>query len=105
MLGFAARPPRARMGGGDAGPSSSWLITRQDDGSPAPVTGVLSFSGGNVIIEHDINPAGPPFTGTWASRGQKRFAATFWSGQAGSGPNQPCRRCGSGCRDRSHEAT
>ena len=68
--------------------SGSWLIVRQDDGTPTTTTGVLSFAGGNVLIEHDINPAGPPFTGTWQRRDDHRFRATFWSGEAGNGPGQ-----------------
>lgn len=68
--------------------SGSWLITRQDDGAPSTTAGVLSFAGGNVMVEHDINPAGPPFTGTWEGHDDHRFRATFWSGQAGNGPNQ-----------------
>jgi hypothetical protein len=68
--------------------SGSWLIVRQDDGTPAKTTGVLSFAGGNVLVEHDINPAGPPFTGTWQRQDDHRFRATFWTGQAGNGPGQ-----------------
>jgi hypothetical protein len=69
--------------------SGSWLIVRQDDGTTTPVTAVLSFAAGNVVIEHDINPAGPPFTGTWEGEEHRRFDATFWTGTAGGGPNQP----------------
>jgi hypothetical protein len=37
--------------------------------------------------EPEISPAGPPFTGTWSSRG-KSFRATFWTGTAGDqGPD------------------
>jgi hypothetical protein len=91
-LGFAT--PAAATGQGNQGEgggslSASWLIIRQDDGTPTTVTGVLSFASGNVMVEHDINPAGPPFTGTWAFLGNGRFRATFWSGQSGQGPNQP----------------
>lgn len=68
--------------------SGSWLIVRQDEGTTTPTTAVLSFAAGGVIIEHDINPAGPPFTGTWEGR-DGRFKATFWSGASGNGPNQP----------------
>jgi hypothetical protein len=66
----------------------SWMITRQDTGDPTKVMAVVSFAAGNVIVVHDIQPAGPPFSGTWASRGE-RFRATFWSGQAGMGPDSP----------------
>lgn len=86
-LGFAA--PASATDRGTGGLSGSWLIVRQDDGSPDKTTGVLSFAAGSVVIEHDINPAGPPFTGTWEARGDERFRATIWSGQAGEGPNQP----------------
>jgi hypothetical protein len=85
---FAFAAPASARGDDEHGLSGSWLITRQDDGTPTTVTGVLSFAGGNVVIEHDINPAGPPFTGTWARGGDRRFRATFWTGQAGQGPGQ-----------------
>lgn len=60
----------------------SWLGVRQDDGTTDKITVVLSFAAGNVIITHDISPAGPPFTGTWAQKG-KSFWATFWTGTPG----------------------
>jgi hypothetical protein len=69
--------------------SGSWLITRQDDGTTSSTTGVLSFAGGAVMVEHDINPAGPPFTGTWEGHDDRRFQATFWSGESGNAPGQP----------------
>jgi hypothetical protein len=31
------------------------------------VKAVLSVAGGGAFVEHDINPAGPPFAGTWAN--------------------------------------
>jgi hypothetical protein len=77
---------------GDRGDSlsGSWLITRQDDtGDTTKVTGVLSFAAGGVIIEHDISPAGPPFTGSWAARDNHGFRATLWSGFPGEGPGSP----------------
>lgn len=67
----------------------SWLVTRQDDGDPTKVRAVFSFAGGDVFVEHDIQPAGPPFTGTWASHDDKRFRATIWSGFPGEGPDAP----------------
>jgi hypothetical protein len=85
---FAFAAPASAHDNGEHGLSGSWLITRQDDGTPGTTTGVLSFAGGNVLVEHDINPAGPPFTGTWAGGEDQRFRATFWSGQAGQGPGQ-----------------
>jgi hypothetical protein len=84
LTGLGAAPAVANdQGGGD--PSGSWLVTRQDDppGDPTKVKLVLSFAGGNVFVSHDINPAGPPFTGTWAHRHGGRFKATFWTGVAG----------------------
>jgi hypothetical protein len=74
-----ATPATADSGGGLLG---SWLCVRQDDGSPDKVRLVLSFAGGGVIVSHDISPAGPPFTGTWASQG-KSFRLTMWTGAAG----------------------
>ena len=72
-------------------PSGSWVINRKDD---APSTDkaktVVSFAAGRVFIVHDIAPAGPPGTGTWASLGGGAFKATFWFGQPGSGgPGSP----------------
>lgn len=87
-LGFAS-PAMANEedGGGLAG---SWLVTRQDDGDPTKVQAVFSFAGGGVFVEHDILPAGPPFTGTWARRAGGRFRATIWSGFPGEGgPGSP----------------
>jgi hypothetical protein len=72
-------------GGGLAG---SWMVIRQDDGDPTQVQAVFSFAGGGVFVEHDILPAGPPFTGTWA-RGGGGFRATIWSGFPGDGPGSP----------------
>jgi hypothetical protein len=68
--------------------SGSWLVTRQDRGSPDTVKTVLSFAAGRVIVVHDIDPAGPPFTGTWAGEQDRRFRATVWTGQSG-GPGEP----------------
>ena len=85
-LAFA--PAASAHDTGERGPSGSWLVVRQDDGDPVRTTLVLSFGGGGIFISHDINPAGPPFTGTWEADGQ-RFRATFWTGQGGNGPNQP----------------
>ena len=65
--------------------TGSWLITRQDTGNPMKVVGVASFAAGGVFIAHDINPAGPPGTGTWAPLGGNRFRNTFWTGVPGEG--------------------
>lgn len=68
----------------------SWMVIRQDDGDPAETTLVFSFAAGNVVVTHDIDPAGPPFTGTWTTDGAKRFRATFWAGFPGNqGPGSP----------------
>jgi hypothetical protein len=68
----------------------SWMVIRQDDGDPAETTLVFSFAAGNVVVTHDIDPAGPPFTGTWTADGAKRFHATFWAGFPGDqGPGSP----------------
>lgn len=79
----AADDGRNRRGRHDL--SGSWLVTRADDppGDPTQVMAVFSFADGGVMIEHDINPAGPPFTGTWAARHGGEFTATIWSGFAG----------------------
>jgi len=85
---------------GNRGLSGSWLVTRQDDppGDTTPVKAVFSFGGGDVFVEHDIGPAGPPFTGTWARHGDG-FKATIWSGfpgdQGGPGPSVRVRLRGS----------
>ena len=54
--------------------SASWMVNRQSDNDPTDhAMGVLSFAAGNVMIVHDINPAGPPFTGTCdAPRARRR---------------------------------
>ena len=69
--------------------SGSWLVVRKDDGTTDKISTVLSFAAGGVFIAHDINPAGPPFTGTWERSEHHSFEATFWTGTAGGGPNQP----------------
>ena len=80
IAGIATAAPA--MADNNSGLLGSWLGVRQDDGTPDKITVVLSFAAGNVIITHDISPAGPPFTGTWAQKG-KSFWATFWTGVAG----------------------
>lgn len=87
----SASSASASEGRGSA-PSGSWVITRKDDppGDPTKVTTVISFAGGRVFLSHDIAPAGPPGTGTWASLGDGAFKATFWFGQPGpGGPGSP----------------
>jgi hypothetical protein len=58
----------------------SWMVTVMPDGEPESIRSVLSLAGGGVAITHDIQPAGPPFTGTWAKNGGNGFRATVWSG-------------------------
>src|SRR3954471_12260392 len=70
--------------------TGSWMVTRQSDNDPTDhAMSVLSFAAGNVMIIHDINPAGPPFTGTWARENNHGFRATVWTGQSGGGPDDP----------------
>jgi hypothetical protein len=60
--------------------TGSWLVTREDDDSDeGPVKNVFSFAAGGVLISRDIEPAAPPFLGTWDSSGS-RFKATIWTG-------------------------
>jgi len=85
-----ASPASADGEGGGAGLNGSYLVHRQSDTDPGDkAAAVLSFAGGNVMVIHDINPGGPPFTGTWAQREKNGFRATVWTGFAGQGPNQP----------------
>jgi hypothetical protein len=85
-----ASPAQASDDRQDGNVTGSWLITRQDTGDPTKVKGVLSFASGGVLVEHDINPAGPPFTGTWAAREDHGFRSTSWSGFPGEGgPGAP----------------
>ena len=73
---------------GDA--TGSFLVNRQSDNDPTDKSmAVFSLAGGNVVIVHDINPAGPPFTGTWAREHDHGFRATFWTGSSGGGPGGP----------------
>ena len=85
-LGAAALPASADGGGhGHHGKRllGSWLVNvRNDDGST--LVSVGSFAAGGVAIVHDINPAGPPFTGTWAMIDHDSWKATVWSGFPGA---------------------
>ena len=91
-IGSVASASSASAGenGGGSSLDGSWIVSRKDDppGDQTTVSTVLSFAGGSVMISHDIAPAGPPFTGTWARRSGGGFKATFWTGQAG-GPDMP----------------
>ncbi|MEU8221885.1 hypothetical protein [Kribbella sp. NPDC048915] len=74
-----ATPAEAASGNSVLG---SWLCVRQDNGSKDRIRTILSFAAGNVLVIHDISPAGPPFTGSWSVKG-KSFRATVWSGFPG----------------------
>jgi hypothetical protein len=66
---------RARLTG-------SWLVdVANDDGSSTVSVG--SFAEGGVCVIHDIQPAGPPFTGSWKMRDKRRWRATVLGGFAG----------------------
>ena len=85
-----ASPAMADDNNGGGSLAGSWMVKRQSDNDPTDkATGVFSLAGGNVIIVHDINPAGPPFTGTWARKDDHRFRATFFTGNSGGGPGGP----------------
>ena len=78
---IAVQPAAASSGSKSL--EGSWLVdVRQSDGSK--LVSVGSFAGGGVAIVHDISPAGPPFTGTWAQHGRD-WRATLWSGFPGDG--------------------
>jgi hypothetical protein len=83
--GLASATPVLADDAGRGNVTGSWLIIHQDTGDPVAVIGVASFAAGGVLINHDISPAGPPGTGTWASRGGNRFRGTFWTGFPGEG--------------------
>src|SRR4051794_23604969 len=63
----------------------SWLAPRQETGDLTKAVAVVSFAAGGVLISHEINPAAPPATGTWALRSDNRFHGTFWTGFPGAG--------------------
>lgn len=87
-IGVASPAVAHDDGGGSL--TGSWLVKRVSDSDPEDIaTAVFSLAGGNVIIVHDINPAGPPFTGTWAQKGNRRFRGTFYTGFGGQGPEGP----------------
>lgn len=89
-IGAVAGAPSASAS--HSSPAGSWKTTRKDDppGDPMRVSLILSFAEGGVVISHDLSPAGPPQTGTWARRADGGFKATFWSGQPGpDGPGAP----------------
>jgi hypothetical protein len=65
------------------GLTGSWLATHQQTGDPTKVVAVVSFAAGGVLVSHEINPAAPPATGTWASLSDNRFRGTCWTGFPG----------------------
>ncbi|GAA1139137.1 hypothetical protein GCM10009630_42620 [Kribbella jejuensis] len=81
--GLATAAPAMADGGHGNGLLGSWMCVRQDTGSSDKIRLVLSFAGGGVVLSHDISPAGPPFTGTWAAQG-KSFRLTMWTGATGN---------------------
>jgi hypothetical protein len=92
LAGVAGASPASASGSNAHGVTGSWMITHRDDppGDRTRVMGVASFAEGGVLISHDISPAGPPGTGTWARQGDDGFKGTFWSGQPGpGGPGSP----------------
>ncbi|NUO35592.1 MAG: hypothetical protein HOP97_09570 [Terrabacter sp.] len=90
-VGSVAGASSASASDGGPRPSGSWVINRKDDPPSTDMAKtVVSFAAGRVIVVHDIAPAGPPGTGTWASSGDGGFKATFWFGQPGpGGPGSP----------------
>jgi hypothetical protein len=78
----AGAVPAAATGGHDSGLAGSWLVNVTSE-TGDQIVSVGSFAIGGVAITHDIQPAGPPFTGTWAERSGNRFRATLWSGFPG----------------------
>jgi hypothetical protein len=92
-LGAVVAPASARHphGGGRRGRRrllGSWVVERTEgDGT---VTLVGSFAAGGVIVVHDIDPAGPPVTGTWRMLDRNSWRATLWTGFPGEeGPGSP----------------
>lgn len=84
--GLALASPADADDSRERGLTGSWMITRRQAGEPEDSIAVLSLAAGGVAINHDILPAGPPFTGTWAGHGRE-FRATLWTGFPGdSGP-------------------
>lgn len=69
----------------------SWLITHSDTppSDTDPTTGVVGFAPGGLLVTQDIAPVGTAGVGTWESRGDNRFKATFWTGSPADGPQQP----------------
>jgi hypothetical protein len=58
----------------------SWLVVADGDADPGRTQSVASFSAGGVLISYAINPAGPPFVGTWTREGDLGFRGELWAG-------------------------
>jgi hypothetical protein len=58
----------------------SWMVTAVAEGQPGSEMVVASFASGGVAITHEIQPAGPPYTGTWGKKGKNGFQSTSWTG-------------------------
>lgn len=86
-VGALATQPAAASSSGSKRLAGSWLVNVADGGPQGGrLVSVGSFAEGGVAITHDISPAGPPFTGSWAQHGSK-WRATLWSGFPGeTGP-------------------
>ena len=90
-VGVALASPASASEGHGSRLAGSWMVVHQDDpgGDPTKVQAVVSFAGGGVLLSHDINPAGPPQSGTWEAFNGDRFKGTFWGGQPSDGPGSP----------------
>jgi hypothetical protein len=74
--------------GGNTSLTGGWLITRTDTNGSA--RNVVALADGGAVVSRDIDPAGSPGFGTWASTGGHKFVATFYEGDVGpSGPSGP----------------
>lgn len=61
--------------------TGSWLVEALNDDDDETLS-VVSFAAGGVAVVHDIQPAGPPWTGTWEADDEE-FKATVWTGFPG----------------------
>jgi len=67
--------------------NGSWMVTAND---AQETQLVASFAGGGVLISYAINPAGPPFIGTWSRQRDGGFRGELWAGYPGEGaPGKP----------------
>jgi hypothetical protein len=60
----------------------SWLITHSDTppSETDPGTSVVGFAPGGLLVTQDVAPVNAAGVGTWESRGDGRYKATFWTG-------------------------